>query len=227
MMDDVPSTELRRTYHDRIAALHDRTAAMVQNAATATEDVTAAFLSGDREAGAAIAASAATAAGVVGAVDADVLDLLALQSPVARDLRMILAARDIGHSAELCLGLCRRSAARAGGAQDVLSDELRGTISQMGESTVDLLRRAAAAWTALDGEQADTVLRQAPASRQLQRRFLSGMLDLRLIAVDAAVDLSTTSRMYERLTDHAEEMAGHVLFVITGTAPAELVVGPA
>jgi phosphate transport system protein len=157
----------------------------------------------------------------VALVETDVLDLLALQSPVARDLRVILAARDIARAGELCLGLCRTLAARVGGAQDVLSPGLRDLIAEMGSETADLLRRANGAWTTLDEEQAGAVIVNAESCRQLQRAFLAELLELRLVPVDAAVDLGMTGRMYERVTDHAVEIVRRVLFVLTGVRPGE------
>jgi phosphate transport system protein len=217
-MGDVPSSELRRSYHDRLAELHDRTVNMVRSAAGAAEEVTTAFLDGDRAAGQRVADNAIKAAAEVGPVETDVLDLLALQAPVARDLRMILSAQAIAHAAELCLGLCKRLAARVGGAQDLLTEALRELIAQMGSESVDLLKRAAAAWAALDEEQVEAVISHAESSRQVQRSFMATLLELHLVPVDSAVDLGTTSRLYERLTDHAVEIAYRVLFAITGVA---------
>ena len=50
-------------------------------------------------------------------------------------------------------------------------------------------------------------------SRQLQRTFLAELLELRSIPVNAAVDLGMIARVYERLTDHAVEIASRVMFV--------------
>ena len=211
--------ELRRSYHDRIAELRDRSADIIGDAASATVEVTRAFLEGDRAAGRSIVISTSAAAANVALVETDVLDLLALQSPVARDLRVILAARDIARAGELCLGLCRTLAARVGGAQDVLSPGLRDLIAEMGSETADLLRRANGAWTTLDEEQAGAVIVNAESCRQLQRAFLAELLELRLVPVDAAVDLGMTGRMYERVTDHAVEIVGRVMFVLTGVRP--------
>src|SRR5438309_942896 len=45
-------------------------------------------------------------------VDGTVVGMLALESPVARDLRLILAARDVAQLALLCVGLCAQLAVR-------------------------------------------------------------------------------------------------------------------
>src|SRR5579871_223318 len=59
----------------------------------------------------------------------------------------------------------------------------------------------------------------AERSRTLQRRFLTELLDLDDVRVDAAVELGMMARAYERLTDHAVEIARRVVFAATGAPP--------
>jgi phosphate transport system protein len=217
--DPTMGRELRRDYHDRIAELRAKTLAIVRDAARATHDATAALLDEDTTAGKLIVIEAADTIGRVAEVEAEVLALLALQSPMARDLRVILASRDIAQIAQLCLGLCQTMAMRAGRAQDILSVELRGLVQEIGDTTAELLGQASGAWATLDQAQAEALIADALASRELQRRFIAALLGLRDVPVDAAVDLGLAVRAYERLTDHAVEIAGRVLFAVTG-APA-------
>ena len=213
--------ELRRQYHDRIAELRALTIAIVRDAGRATGDATAALLDKDTTAGRLIVIDAADTTGRVAEVEAEVLALLALQSPMARDLRVILASRDIAQIGGLCLGLCRTLATRAGAARDVLSPELRNLVREIGDETAALLRQANGAWSTLDQNQAGALLAGVGASRELQRSFLTALVGLRDVPVDAAVDLGMAVRVYERLTDHAVEIAGRVLFAVTGAPPVQ------
>jgi len=217
--------ELRRSYHDRIAEVRAQTVDLVQIAARATRQLTSELAEGADETGGQIADDQiaddlSAAARMVAGVEADVLDLLALQAPVARDLRVILAARDIARTGELCLGLCRTLSERAKGAQDVLSADLRIVIGEMGSETANVLLQANAAWTALDEQQAQAVMGNIEVCRQLQRTFLADLLELRSVPVNAAVDLGMIARAYERLADHAVEIASSVMFVVTGELPS-------
>ena len=54
----------------------------------------------------------------------------------------------------------------------------------------------------------------------LQRRFLGELLDLDDVPIEAAVDLGMMARAYERLTDHAVDIAGRVVFAATGAPPS-------
>ncbi len=209
--------ELRRSYHDSIAELRAKTISIVDNAGRATEHATEVLIDPDGKAGDRISALVSETSAQVAEVDGEVLRLLALQAPVARDLRMILASRDIAQIGDLCLGLDQTLAKRIGGARDVLSTPMRDTLFELGSATSRLLLQANGAWMTLDEEQADSVGDAARQSRLSQRQFLAALVRLPELPVDAAVDLGMVSRVYERLTDHSLEIAARVLFATNGT----------
>lgn len=208
--------ELRRAYHDRIADLRGQTIALLRDASRSVGDVTAALVERDRDAGDVVVGGTADSASRVGEVEAGVLDIIAQQAPVGRDLRVVLAALRIAQIADLCLGLSRTLGARVGRGEDVLTPNLRALASAIGEGTSSLLEDANGAWIVLDEDQARSVIAAAGEARGLQRRFLAELLGLDGVPVDAAVDLGMAARVYERLTDHAVEIAGRVLFAVTG-----------
>ena len=209
--------ELRRAYHDRIADLRAQTIAIVRDAARSVGDVTVALVERDCAVGESIVLDAGDTARRVAAVEAGVLDVLAQQAPVGRDLRVVLAALRIAQIAELCLGLSRTLAGRVGRGDDVLTPTLRDLTYTIGERAGGLLEDANGAWIVLDEAQARAVIEGAAEVRELHRRFLAELLGLDGVPVDAAVDLGMAARVYERLTDHAVEIAGRVLFAVTGT----------
>lgn len=213
--------ELRRAYHDSLAGLRTQTIGIVRDAAAAVGDVTTALLARDQEAGGVIVLSARDAASRVAEVEAGVLDILAQQAPVGRDLRVVLASLRIAQVAELCLGLCRTLAERAGRGEDVLTADLRELTYSIGAKTSALLEEANGAWIVLDEAQARAVIEAAGAVRVLHRHFLTELLGLDGVPVDSAVDLGMAARGYERLTDHAVEIAGRVVFAVTGAPSVE------
>ena len=155
----------------------------------------------------------------VGEVEVEVLTLLALEQPVARDLRVLLTARDVAQLGELCLGLCFTLARRANRVQQVLSDDLRAMILEVGEGSGlaaepgqrrlvgdrpgrsgggDRLGRRISAcpgegWFAYPGQPEATVPSQRPST---SGRWCAG-----------------TSGS----TDHAMDIASRVLFAANGT----------
>ena len=211
--------ELRRAYHDRIADLRASTGRLVVVAADAIEHLTGALLARDTDARRAVIAELDQAGKEPAAIEAEVLDLLALESPVARDLRVVLASLFISQIADLCIGLARTLAGREGSGNSALTPALRALSSEIGAQTVELLRRANGAWAVLDEGLAMGVIDASEPARVLQRRFLAELLRLENVPVEAAVDLGMAARAYERLTDHAVEIAARVVWAAAGVSP--------
>ena len=208
--------ELRRAYHDRISELRQRTGALVVAAADAVDHLTSALLEGDAEARRDVIGELDWTLEEPARIEEEVLDILALEAPVGRDLRVVLASLFIAQTGGLCLGLVRTLAVRVGPGDDVLTPTLRTLAYEIGAETVGLLRRAAGAWFVLEEGLALEVIADAEASRLLQRRFLAELLQLSGVAVESAVDLGMLARAYERLTDHAVSIARRVVFAATG-----------
>jgi phosphate uptake regulator len=149
---------------------------------------------------------------------------------VARDLRVILAARDIAAVASLCLGLGQTLATGVGPAKSVISPDIRALIDRMGSESAALLRQANGAWETLDEAEAQAVFVGVGESRPAQRDFFTALVKLEGVPVEAAVALGTAVRAYSRLTDHAAEMAESVIFAVTGQppghAPVEALIRP-
>jgi phosphate transport system protein len=216
--------ELRRAYHDRIGDLRSRTGSLVVAAADAVEVVTAALLEGDPAGGHRLLAELAAATDEPRRVEDEVLDILALEAPMGRDLRVVLASLFIAQAAGLCLGLARTLAGRVITGDGVLTPTLRALAYEIGAQTVALLRRAVGAWAVLDEAAALALIADAEPSRLLQRRFLAELFGLSGVPVETAVDLGMLARAYERLTDHAVSIAGRVVFAATGSPPDVAVV---
>jgi len=214
--------ELRRSYHDRIAELRSRTAAIVRDASVAVENVTAALLESDPAAARIVSGQVSTSASSAAAIETDVVEVLALQAPVARDLRIIVAALDIAQTAALCLGLCRTLAGKAGGTVGrTITPPLRALAYEMGAESAALLAKANGAWVVLDEALARQVIVEADGCRELHRRFLTELFSMRGVEVEAAVDLGMMARAYERIIDHVADIAARVVYAETGTPPSE------
>ncbi|HVM66084.1 MAG TPA: hypothetical protein VMU14_14555 [Acidimicrobiales bacterium] len=217
--------ELRRAYHDRIADLKVRAGGLLDATADAVEALTAALLARDRAALDQVLASVASLVEEPKRVEDEVLDIIALEAPVARDLRVVLAALFITQETGLCLGLLRALGTRSGLGDDVLTPALRALAYEIAAETVELLRRDAGAWAVLDADRAMRVVDGASPSRALQRQFLARLFELDDVPVEAAVELGVVARAYERLTDHAVEIAGRVVFAATGAPPSADAIG--
>lgn len=208
--------ELRRAYHDRIAELRERSLAVLRCAITGAEQAVEVFLGGDPALVAGMAGRAGDIAAVAAEVDDEVISLLALEAPVARDLRVILASRDVTQLSLLCVGLALTLSKRAGSAGRLSYPGLRERIAAAGGRTTALMHLADACWSTLDSDLATGVITEAVATRVVQVEFFSALLALTDVPVDVALDLGLTSRAFDRLADHAVEIAERVLFAVHG-----------
>lgn len=214
-----PLVELRRGYHDRIADVRRRSAAVLRSAIEGTQAATE-RLSGHGNGGTGRLMPVEEIRAVAAAVDAEVISLLALESPMARDLRVILAARDVTQIGLLCVGLAADLGRRVGRVADTVGEEMRHRLAGVATATDGLLRESEAVWLALDEERALRLPVAAEEGRAIQTEMVAALIGLTGIPMEAAIDLAMVARVYERLTDHALEIAERVVFAVLGPAGA-------
>lgn len=213
--------ELRRTYHDHIAEVREGSQQIVAAAVTALRDANAALSEGDMAASEEVDDAVAQMADVSKAVGRSVLELLAREAPLARDLRMLIASRDVTQFGLLSLGLCATLATRAPSVCRVLEPDVRTRVDSAGQATLQVLEVAEQAWRGVDPDLAARVVSDALEARVAQMELLTALIGLRDVPMDAALDLGMVSRSYERILDHAVEIAQQVTFAVgqDGSAP--------
>lgn len=210
--------ELRHTFHDQLAAVHDLVADMTALVNGALDRVTDALLSGDQATAAQIVAGDAPLDDMYVLVESGVQDLLARQAPVARDLRFVLAtlriAQEVERSGDLVASIARRT-----GRIDpaVLTPEIRGIVHEMGAEAVGMFRSASKSYDVLDPSAAARLGEWDDIMDDLHRRLLLTVFALRDVSLESAVELGLIARFYERIADHAVVIAERVCFAASGT----------
>ena len=151
------------------------------------------------------------------------LSVLALQAPVASDLRQIVSALklapEIERSADLCVNICK--AARRIYGHD-LDPKLRGVIQKMGEQAQMLFKEATEAYLANDGVRAAALDDMDSYLDDLQREFVQQIFESHAagtIDLQVAVQLAVVARFYERIGDHAVNIGEKVQYVASGWMP--------
>lgn len=145
--------------------------------------------------------------------------LLALQAPVARDLRQVVSSIQLIHDLSRMGALAGHVAktVRRKHPERVLPESIDGYFAEMGRVAVGLGRSATEVLLNRDVEQAASLREQDDAIDDL-RRHLFTLLTVRewKFGVAAAVDVTLLGRYYERFADHAVEVAKRVIFLTTG-----------
>ncbi|MGH3901653.1 MAG: phosphate signaling complex protein PhoU [Pseudonocardiaceae bacterium] len=155
-------------------------------------------------------------------MDQRCINLLALQAPVAVDLRVVVAAmravRDLGRMGTLAQHVAK--IARLKHPNVPLPDDVRPVFARMGMLAAGLAEGAA---TAIEKQDAMSSARLAEADGEVDalRRQI-----LRILfaedwshGVEPAVDAALIGRYYERFADHAVAIASQVSFLVTGQPP--------
>ncbi|MCB0932555.1 MAG: phosphate signaling complex protein PhoU [Mycobacterium sp.] len=215
---------MRTAYHEQLAALTQQLAEMCRMAGVAMERATQALLQadlvlaeqviGDHEKLSTASARAEEAAFV----------LLALQAPVAGDLRAIVSSIQIVADVERmgALALHVAKIARRRHPQHTLPEEVNGYFAEMGRVAVELGDSAREVILSRDPEKAARIREEDDAMDDLHRHLFSVLMDREWRhGVASAVDITLLGRFYERFADHAVEISRRVIFQVTGQLPAE------
>jgi phosphate transport system protein len=156
-------------------------------------------------------------------VEESCLRVLALQQPMASDLRAVMTAVklnwELERSADLAVNICK-AVRRVYGV--TLTPQLRGIIAQMSDEAYRLTRLAIDAY--MDGNVA-----LAAALDDMDDRLDGLQVELVRAIFEAhdnegmpllsAVQLALIGRYYERIGDHAVNMGERVQYLVTGWLP--------
>lgn len=154
------------------------------------------------------------------AVEDTCYQMLALQAPVAGDLRKVVSLvkiiADIERSLDLVVNICKATRRLYG---HELDPTLRGIVAQMGEQAQNLFDEAMEAFTTESAAKAAALDDMDSYLDELQRRFVQAVLDSHAagrVEVQVAIQLAMIARFYERIGDHAVNIAEMVYYVVTG-----------
>ena len=151
------------------------------------------------------------------------LRILALQAPVATELRQVVALMKMIAEVERSGDLVRnvaKTARRIYGHQ--LDPKLRGIITRMGEQAQQLYVAAIEAFVENDVAKAAALDDMDAYLDALQKQFIQTILESQAagnIDLQVAVQLAFVARFYERIGDHAVNISERVRFVVTGWVP--------
>jgi phosphate transport system protein len=215
---------MRNSFHERLDQLADSLVSMCDLAATAMRDATTALLTGDLSLAERVIADDRIVDLARSTCESDAHVLLALQSPVAGDLRLVIAALHSAESLERMGDLAEHvaEAVRRRYPRQVLPAVLRPRFAAMGGIAVGLAETAAEVLRSRDAVLTETI---SAADKELDdlHRSLFAVLDYPdwAYGAGAAVDAAQLSQYYERFGDHAVSIARRATFVSTGTMSRE------
>ena len=211
--------ELRKTYHHELESARAELARLAALVAELIPRATAILLDSDLEGAEYIIRGDEEIDARCVELEEQCIRILALQAPVATELRQVVALlkmiSEVERSGDLVRNICK-AARRMHGHE--LDPKLRGIINRMGEQAQQVYSAAIEAFVENDVSKA-AALDDMDA---LQKQFMQAIFESHAagrIDIQIAVQLAMVARFYERIGDHAVNIAERVRFVITGWVP--------
>ncbi|HWC79100.1 MAG TPA: phosphate signaling complex protein PhoU [Pseudonocardiaceae bacterium] len=213
---------MREAYHDQLGDLANHLADMCGMVATAMERATTALLEADLALAEQVISDDLKVDEARTAYEEEAYALLALQAPVATDLRTVLAVIHAAESLERMGDLAQHvaKASRRQHPKHVLPEDVAPYFRQMGEIAVSLAHKAEQVIRDQDAELGRTLDDEDDEMDNLHRHLFTVIMDRDWQhGVAAAVDVTLLGRFYERYADHAVSVAKRTVFVVTGRMP--------
>jgi phosphate transport system protein len=218
---------MRDVYQEQLDQLVDSLAGMCEEVAVAMDKATRSLLECDLQLAEEVITDDVRIDDLRAAAEEKAFALLALQAPVATDLRIVVAAihgaGDIERMGDLALHVAR--AARRRHPQPVLPEEVAPYFAEMGRVGIALAKKAGQVIRSRDLAQAAELESDDDAMDDLHRHMFTVLMDRNWShGVGPAVDITLLARFYERYADHAVAVARRIVYVVTGQMPGPLTV---
>ncbi|WP_063043792.1 phosphate signaling complex protein PhoU [Nocardia pseudovaccinii] len=213
---------MRTRFHENLVQLADRLQAMCLRDRAAVATATNALLRADVE----LAEQAIDICRELDTMRDDcehaAMTLLALQAPVASELRQVVTAIQLvgdlvrmGTLAEHIAGIARRRH-----PAHAVPEPVQPVVARMGAAAIAMATSAAAVLGSGDPHDAAQLDGQDDTMDRLHHDLLTAVLAEDWTGgTTAAVDLTLLGRYYERFADHAVQVGRRTIFMATGESP--------
>lgn len=216
-------TELRKSFHTELAEVHAELMRVGAQVIEAIPRATRILLDMDLEGADYMVQGDDEIDARCIAVEEHCYRILALQAPVASDLRAVITAlkmtAELERSGDLTVNICK-AARRIYGHE--MNPKLRGIIAKMSEQAQQLFANAMEAYDESDPAKAAALDDMDNFLDALQRQFIQVIFESHAagsIDLQVAVQLGVVARFYERIGDHAVNIGEKVRFLVSGWMP--------
>jgi phosphate transport system protein len=218
--------DVRDRYHELLDSITDDLIEMNRVVGSMIQRATDSLLDGDLQKAESVITADSDIDAANRQVEAVSTDLIALQQPVATDLRIVVAAIRIAATLERMGDLARHIAkvARMRYPETAVPTEVVPIFREMGDLAV---RMSAATGTVIadkDVSMSMQLLETDDRMDELHRQLFVLLLDDSWpYPVEVTIDITLLSRYYERFADHMVSIAKRVVFLTTGERVDEVV----
>lgn len=219
---------MRTLYHEHLAKLAEQLSQLCGLAGSTMQRATQALLQADLASAEQAISDYEKIAALGTRAEESAISLLALQQPVAGELRSIVSwiqvIADLDRMGALAVHVAK--IVRQRHPEHVLPAEFEGCFAEMGRAAGELADSAQEVLLTRDPDKAARIREQDDVMDELHRQLFTELMDREWThGVPAAVDVAFLGRFYERFADHAVEVGRRVVFQTTGTLPPEQGIG--
>jgi phosphate transport system protein len=211
---------MRTAFHQQLDALTRSIGDMCGLAGTTMQQATQALLSADPVLAEIVISDHEDMVFQAAQAESGAFTLLALQSPVATDLRAVVSSlrnvADVDRMGALAVHVAKM--ARRRDPAHAIPDDISDYFAEMGRIAVNMSHNAKDVVLSGDPDKAAKLADDDDAMDELHRHLFTVVMDRQWpYPVATAVDVTLLSRYYERFADHAVEIGRRVIFQATGT----------
>lgn len=210
---------MRAAFREELDAVFDELEQMSRLVRTAVQSASQALLHADAAIAEAVISGDAEIDRLREQIEEQCFTLLSLQAPVARDLRIVVAAlrmvTELERMGDLCAHVARIARMRV--PEQAVPERMVPTMSEMAAVAEHMVEQLTEVIARRDVDAAAALARDDEQMDQLRKRSFAELLDHSWEpGVEVAVDLALLGRYYERIADHAVSVGNRVVFVVTG-----------
>ncbi|HJA05488.1 MAG TPA: phosphate signaling complex protein PhoU [Candidatus Microbacterium stercoravium] len=210
---------MREVFHDTLEDIQNRLVEISELVAEAIEKATQAFANGDVALAEEVIANDATIDDLVLTTDEIAIATLAMQQPVAHDLRVIVSALRVSASLERMGDLADHIAqlVRSRYPERAIPQGLKSTFKKMGVLDVEVARTLTQLLRTQDLKYATHIRDTDDDIDELHASVYERVLGESFKGeIPHAIDATLASRYHERFADHAVSVAKKVVYLATG-----------
>lgn len=152
-------------------------------------------------------------------IEEECLQILALNQPVAVDLRRVTTVLKINADLERIADLGVNIAERARSLGEHPGFAIPQTLETMAETAIDMVRDALDSFCTLDAEAARAVCRRDDDVDSFNRAVIAQLIEVmrnRSDLIEPALHFFSAARHIERIADHATNIAEDVIYLVKG-----------
>jgi phosphate transport system protein len=210
---------MREKFQGELAEVASLLVEMADAVRTAIRRATSALLHSDAEQAQSVIADDEQIDNYYRRVEEKVYDVIALQAPVASDLRLVLTslhiAADLERMGDLSAHVAKTGLRRH--PASAVPEELTEVVREMAATADTMAGKISRVLSTPSVTRATELERDDDHMDDLHRQLLSTIVDHTWThGVEAAVDMALLARFYERYADHAVNTSQHVIYLVTG-----------